>query len=120
MTFKNNESIGTIDEPQIFTFERTTSTAEIEKQFSLKVKPNPFRDKAHVSFELPQADEISIKMVDIMGNLVRYQALDLAAGKYNIILEANDADGNPLADGVYFIMLEGSSGNASEKVLLVK
>ncbi len=120
LTFVANGSVGTVGEPEIFTLEFTTSTTAIADKVSLSVQPNPFSDKTNLNFVLPQADEITINVLDILGNVVKKDTKVLTAGEHMIeLLSVNDEDA-PLANGTYYISIEGQFGKVSEKVLLVR
>lgn len=120
MPFVANENHGSVDEPGVLTLATTTSAIDVEIPLVMKVMPNPFNDETNINFVLPTADEINLKVIDMLGNVVRQKTLQLGAGMHTVKLKANEANQPELSNGVYFISLEGKSGKASEQVLLVK
>lgn len=70
--------------------------------------PNPFNPSTMISFALPQRDNVSLKIYDILGNEVAL----LLSGKLeagNHTVEFNAAG---LSSGVYLYQLQNSAGNA--------
>ena len=68
--------------------------------------PNPFSDGTHFTFTLTQIpDELKINIYTVAGRLVK--KIDIPASQLNydfnkIYWDGKDADGDNLANGVYF------------------
>lgn len=78
--------------------------------------PNPFNPSTTISFDLPEAGNVSLKVYDIAGREVAklmngYQN----AGNHEVIF---DAEG--LTSGVYFVRLEAGGFRQTKKILLIK
>ncbi len=120
-TFMINENEGTVDEPEVLTLATVSATTDLSAVFKLTVQPNPFKESTNINFTLPQADIVTITVVDVVGNLIRKQKLDLTAGLHSFELNASAGMGGAMLDnGMYIVTLKGSEGQVSEKVLLVK
>jgi hypothetical protein len=67
-------------------------------------------------------DHLSLKVFNLSGALVRdFGSLDVAnGGLYTQLWDGLNADGGPLASGVYFISIHGSSTHALRKVVLLR
>jgi len=84
--------------------------------------PNPFNPVTVISFDIPKSGLTSIKIYDILGNLV-YTLVNgnLNAGRYSY-----EFDGSDISSGVYVYKIVsdpfGESGNysASKKMILIK
>ena len=78
--------------------------------------PNPFNPVTVIQFDLPQRGYTSLKVYDVLGNLV-YTLVngELNAGIYNY-----EFDGSDLASGVYVYKLESGSYTSSKRMVLVK
>lgn len=76
---------------------------------SLRAFPNPFASSTTIHFHLAQPDTITLLAFDITGKTVRtlLQSAILSGGSYNIRFT-----GDSLADGIYFIRIEGGSKKA--------
>jgi hypothetical protein len=78
--------------------------------------PNPFNPTTTISYQLPVASEVSLKVYDVLGREVVVLVNGRqAAGSYNIML-----NGAGLSSGVYFYRLQAGSFVATKKMMLVK
>jgi len=82
----------------------------------LKIQPNPVSGKAVVSFSLPNAVQVSLRLYDIAGRLARdFENQRLNAGKYSM-----DVDLHDLPLGTYFLVLETPTGRQSQSLIIVR
>lgn len=109
--------------------EINTSTTNIESgsEFPINYElynnyPNPFNPSTNISYYLPEASFVKIRVYDIIGRLVtEITNKELIAGKHNTIFQAQ-----ALSSGVYFYVIEAVSLNSSrvfkqsKKMLLLK
>jgi hypothetical protein len=103
----------------------TVSAITVPKTYSLKQNyPNPFNPTSNISFDLPSASRVTLKVYDILGREVAtlYDNQTLGAGSF-----ATQFDGRNLASGVYFYRLNANSteqANQSftsvKKMMLIK
>lgn len=78
--------------------------------------PNPFNPLTTISFELPQDQNISIKIFDMTGRVVEtLYSGKLLAGNYSF-----DFDGTAMASGMYVYQLITAEGVYSKKMLLLQ
>ncbi|MEM1116089.1 MAG: T9SS type A sorting domain-containing protein [Bacteroidota bacterium] len=80
---------------------RSVSTApEAETAFALLVAPNPSRDAARVQFALPEAGDVTVEVVDLLGRRVATLAdRPFSAGPHSLDLPRS------LASGTYLVRL---------------
>jgi tetratricopeptide (TPR) repeat protein len=78
--------------------------------------PNPFNPSTTISYDLPEASQVTIKIYDYIGREVM-ALLDgyKSAGRYQSTIDASN-----LGSGVYFYKLQAGSFTAVKKMLLVK
>jgi hypothetical protein len=89
--------------------------------FLAKIAPNPFSSSALISFGLPAAARVSIKVHDATGRLVRRLFQDeMEAGIHEIPWDGRDQNGRSVSNGVYFFHLESPSFEASTKGVLLR
>nr|MDK2850366.1 carboxypeptidase [Candidatus Cloacimonadota bacterium] len=83
--------------------------------------PNPFNPTTTISFYLPQAQEVSLKIYNVRGQLIRvlYKG-KLNAGEHSFVFDAKDDRSNPLSTGIYVYVLEAQGENLSKKMVLNK
>ncbi|MBD3170408.1 MAG: T9SS type A sorting domain-containing protein [candidate division Zixibacteria bacterium] len=78
--------------------------------------PNPFNNNTVISFCLPEAGEVKLNIYDIMGREVSCILENrLAAGEHRAVF-----DGNELASGIYYYILDTEAGNYARKMSLIK
>lgn len=90
---------------------------QVAKEFRLDQNyPNPFNPQTNISFELPKASHVSVKVFDIIGNEV-LTLLDskLESGTHEISWNAAN-----YSSGVYFYKLVTDGYTATRKMMLVK
>ncbi len=93
--------------------------------------PNPFSDQTIISFNVNsdnEIDEFSIKIYTTSGRLIRKRMLDLdnsikddnvkMPAFHELIWDGTDDDGNPVANGVYFAVVEGKYQGKTVKHIL--
>jgi hypothetical protein len=97
------------------------STDEIEvnaiTDFGLSAAyPNPFNPSTTVSLTVPSADYVSVKVYNLMGQVVGV----LADGMMEANVYSFTWDASNMSSGVYLVKAESSSSVDIQKVLLVK
>lgn len=85
------------------------------------VMPNPFTKTATISFAIPLAEPVTLKVYDVTGREVRTLVNGpVAAGVHSVNWDARDNQARPLASGVYFVRMATKDFNASRKAVLLK
>jgi glucose/arabinose dehydrogenase len=84
-------------------------------------QPNPFTGSTLVSFELPAAARVRLRVYDVFGRMVR-SLLDenYATGRYSVSWDGRDETGQVMTAGTYFYRIEAGDRIASEKILRVR
>jgi hypothetical protein len=86
--------------------------------------PNPFNSTTIIRFYLPEIDEVSLTIYDILGSEVLKAINDqmLSAGWHEYILNMDsiDQDSSSLSSGVYLYSLKTSGGIKSKKMIYLK
>jgi len=103
-----------------FTTEQVTSVetgSEIPSDFRLGQNyPNPFNPTTNISFDLPKAEYVTLKIYTLLGTeVVTLVSETLPAGKYTVKFDASR-----LSSGVFFYKLQTSSFVQTKKMLLVR
>jgi hypothetical protein len=83
--------------------------------------PNPFNPTTKIQYELPQAGQVSVKIFDLRGNLVR-TLVDrrLPAGYHTAIWDAKNAQGQQVASGPYFYRILFGPHQIQKEMTFVK
>ncbi len=97
----------------------TTTTAsrqvsDIDKQITdLKVFPNPTNGEINVSFNLKKESQVTIKVVDVLGN----EVLTLLSQKINQGFQKNTFDlSSKLSGGFYFVRIMTGSESLTKRI----
>ncbi|RPI13086.1 MAG: T9SS C-terminal target domain-containing protein [Ignavibacteriae bacterium] len=91
--------------------------ALIPDNYELKQNyPNPFNPSTKISFSLPQAENVKLKVFDILGKVVA----SLVDGRLNAGIHQLTWDASGTSSGVYFYKIEAGSFNDIKKMVLVK
>jgi len=95
------------------TFERGTATTN---EFVLhNNKPNPFKDRTTVSFELPESGTARLTIFDISGRIVETNEAVYSKGYNEIQVQKAALKGS----GIYFYQLETATHTAKKKMILI-
>ncbi|HZW39274.1 MAG TPA: T9SS type A sorting domain-containing protein [Ignavibacteriaceae bacterium] len=78
--------------------------------------PNPFNPVTHIKFNLKENEFTTLKIYDVLGNLVKTLLnQELVGGKYDISFDASE-----LANGMYVYQLVSGNNVQSKKMILLK
>lgn len=83
--------------------------------------PNPFNPSTTIEFRLPERGQVSLKIFDAAGRLVR--TIDggvRGAGRHTIVWDGRGAGRRPAASGVYLYRIETAHGAATGKMTLIR
>jgi|GEM_PF-4634591 hypothetical protein len=96
--------------------------AELPSEFALYQNyPNPFNPSTTITFDLPKAVRVKILVVDLNGRIVRrLLSQELPPGRHQVIWDGTDAQGRPVASGVYLYMIRAGEFRQMKKCLLLK
>jgi hypothetical protein len=83
--------------------------------------PNPFNAQTMISYAIPTATHVSLKVFNILGEEVRTLVEgDQQANVYQVPWDGRNSGGQQVSSGVYFCNLKAGEFNASIKMLFVK
>ena len=92
-------------------------TPPIPKTFELHpIFPNPFRTKTTVKYELPEECQISLKVYNVSGQLVK----TLFSGRKTAGIYQIDWNTKELPSGIYFLRLETEKQSLTRRIVIVK
>jgi hypothetical protein len=98
----------------------TESVSEMPggQKFGLgSIFPNPFDQSTMINYSIPEQCDISLKIYDINGRLIKVlHEGKQPGGKYSVIWDGQDDSGNQISAGMYFIKLNSSGFNQSMKL----
>jgi len=101
---------------------RIVSGEAVPEQFELGQNyPNPFNPITTIEFGLPKEGEVSLKIFNIRGQLVR-TILDeyREAGYHRLQWDGTNGQGEKISSGVYFYRLKFDGMTATRKMIMLK
>ncbi|MFZ5519258.1 MAG: CotH kinase family protein [Candidatus Zhuqueibacterota bacterium] len=102
--------------------ERSDDSGATPGNFTLNQNyPNPFNASTRIDYQLLAPAHVRLVLYDLLGRSVAVLADAVQpAGNYATVWDGADANGQPVADGVYILRLESGEHYASIKLALVK
>lgn len=83
--------------------------------------PNPFNPATTISFHLPGAAKVSLKIYNLLGQEVRTLTdQQLQAGTHGVAWDGRDNSGNPVSSGVYFYRLTADGFSTVGKMVFMR
>ncbi len=105
--------------PRVAVAERPHS---LPTEFALEQNyPNPFNPETEIRFALPEANQVALKIFNLLGAEVR-TLVDkrYEAGYHHVRWDGKDKQGNPVASGVYLYQLRAGSFSQVKKMSLLR
>ena len=83
--------------------------------------PNPFNPATEISFALPRAQEIELRIYDLEGRVIRTLVNGrVESGAHTVAWRGGDDQGARVASGLYFYRLVTEDGTLTKKMTLLK
>ena len=84
--------------------------------------PNPFNPQTTIAFELPEADEVTLRVMDLSGRLVRelVAGRTYGPGRHEVVWNGRDDAGRQVASGTYFYQYRDGDHVETRRMVLVK
>lgn len=83
--------------------------------------PNPFNPKTQISFALPVASKVTLKIYNITGQLVNTLVdAELPAGHHTVTWSGTNSSGSEVGTGIYFYRLKTENFTSVKKMVLMK
>ena len=93
-----------------------------EAFFNLSNYPNPFNGCTRIVFNIPHNANVTIEIYNMFGRTVIHLIEDrpYPAGRHEVLWDAKDHSGKPVASGIYSIRLRANKHVVSKKVVLTE
>ncbi len=83
--------------------------------------PNPFRNKAELSFYLPARSNVSLNVYDATGRLVKTLVNGTVdAGRHSVTWNGTDNSGRTVSEGVYIFKLSANGESRTRRVVFIR
>lgn len=109
------------DDSYAYGDDQTRSDESGAEVFVMTNRPNPFNPSTIISFTLPEAGQVALRVFDVRGRLVRTLAdCSFDAGTHSVEWNATDGSGRRVASGIYFYRLISNGLDRTQKMILMK
>jgi M6 family metalloprotease-like protein len=120
----NNEVILGADQSKGLFIFKNEIISDVEDKFDLQVNdfkvyqnyPNPFNPTTKISFYIPKAGNVNLRVFNVLGQLVKSMELMNLSNGLNYV----EINGNGLSSGVYLYSLEYNNTVITNKMVLLK
>ena len=83
--------------------------------------PNPVRKQAIISYELPAKEDVTLRIYNLNGQLVKSLVNEhKSAGLYNALWDGKNSKGEKVSQGVYLYRLQAGLYSDTKKLILLK
>ncbi|MBN1465360.1 VWA domain-containing protein [candidate division KSB1 bacterium] len=97
------------------------STVQTPTHYALANYPNPFNSRTTIEFQVPEAGEIKIDVMNILGQPVKTIAQErFEAGSHKVVWDGVDDAGHDVVSGTFILRLQAGSRQIVHKILYLK
>ena len=82
--------------------------------------PNPFNPTTNISFALPITSEVSLKIYNIIGQLVKSYEGYYETGTHTITWDGTNLNGESIGSGIYFYRIKAGYFTETKRMVLVR
>ena len=109
-------------QPLVNNSSRTTRLEALPKTMMLEQNyPNPFNPSTTIRYAVPEAGEISLKIYNLNGQLVKTLVSGVVtAGNHQVVWDGTDSSGSQVASGAYLYKLEAGDFVQTRKTVLLQ
>lgn len=128
---------GTLDDIRIYNYALTFAEIDELYDFQTRVEeekgyiheetklmqnhPNPFNGLTNIEFQITSTDRVELVIYDILGRKIKTLVSSLLKpGRYSLIWDSSDVNGNELSSGIYFLQLNTNNFSETKKLLLLQ
>jgi len=100
----------------------TKSETTVPDGFALAQNyPNPFNPSTNINFTISEESNIKLLVYDLSGKLIKEMVnAPIQIGKYSILWNGTDTNGNKVGAGVYLYKLQAENFTQTKKMILLK
>lgn len=86
----------------------------------INISPNPFQKNVEISFRLNHRSTVSIDIFDLEGQKVfSIVSIEDLEGVQSFIWNGNDNNGNPVNNGIYFLLIRIDETRILKKIVKI-
>ncbi len=115
----SNEFYGPVSVSVASAVTQTQATPDVYRLY--ENYPNPFNPKTIIRYDLPNADDVDLKIYDISGRYVKTLIQkSLSAGQHTQVWDGTNVQNKPVPSGTYFCVLKTSQQQFVTKMTLLR
>ena len=83
--------------------------------------PNPFNPSTTIRFDLPEANDVTLSIYNMRGQLIQtLHSGPIAAGHHSVRWDGKDNSGNTVSSAIYLYQLQAANFIQVKKMTLLK
>jgi hypothetical protein len=83
--------------------------------------PNPFNPETHIRYQLPETAQVKLYIYNIRGQLVKKMVdAEQAPGVHTITWNGLNKNGQQVASGIYFYLIQANDFKQTKRMLLLR
>ena len=107
--------------PDVLLSNEESSEKLLPTEFSYKTYPNPFNPYINIYYEIPESEQVSITILNLLGQEVKTIVNKVhQPGRYQYRWDGKDSFGMTLQTGIYFAVINRKSGHHISKITFLK
>jgi len=114
---------GIIDAVAAINYLGTTPSAPPKAFALIQNYPNPFNPVTHIQFLVPEKSEVTVRIYDVLGRLVRtlvQRVYPPSAAPYDLVWDGLGSNGEHVASGAYLCRMNATGASGASSVLVRK
>jgi len=121
VVFVHHSSPGNIPIPKASGDEEGSDQSSVISYQLEQNYPNPFNPSTTIRFALPEAGEVSLRIYNLNGQLVKEIVNGrFESGRHSVVWDGKDAAGHQVASGLYWYRLRANGFVQTKKLVLMK
>lgn len=108
--------------PEIVDETPLEKTSPLPESFELAQNyPNPFNPTTTIRYTLPEASDVELVIINVLGARVRTLVnSSQAAGEYSVVWDGRDQSGSQVSSGIYFYKMVAGGSSQTRKMVMMK
>jgi hypothetical protein len=124
-----NFAQGMLEDDSVEIYYLSSSSSDVDTEEDHKIchfnlfqnYPNPFNSSTIITYEIMKAENVTLKIYDILGREVRSLVNGLQRpGVYRLIWDGKNNQGKEVTSGIYFYQLKTGNFSETKKLVLIK
>ncbi|HOV16313.1 MAG TPA: carboxypeptidase regulatory-like domain-containing protein [Candidatus Cloacimonadota bacterium] len=88
---------------------------------AMNIYPNPFKTNAVISYTAPKDSQVAVRIYNLKGQCIKTLLNSkVKSGSHTLVWDGSDHNGKSVANGIYFVKLQGTGFTISQKITIMR